>query len=142
MCLRWRQAIILLPGSVLNELSLAHMQWSAMQMLLLLKLGLTVLATFGIVWAPFLMQPGVAGAVLSRLVPLKRGLFEDYVANFWCATSMVIKWKRLLSLAVQSPCAAACHLSTTVQPLYACVHNSCIAGGLSTASPLNMVLHR
>ncbi|KAK9807380.1 hypothetical protein WJX73_009447 [Symbiochloris irregularis] len=51
--------------------------------------------------APFLVHEGAAGAALSRLAPLKRGLFEDYVANFWCATSMLIKWKRLLSLPVQ-----------------------------------------
>ena len=40
-------------------------------------------------------------AVLVRLVPLQRGLFEDYVANFWCATHTLVKWKRLLSLPVR-----------------------------------------
>lgn len=33
--------------------------------------------------------------VLSRLAPFERGLYEDYVANFWCASSFLIKWKRL-----------------------------------------------
>lgn len=35
--------------------------------------------------------------VLSRLAPFERGIYEDYVANFWCATSIVIKWKRLFT---------------------------------------------
>lgn len=36
--------------------------------------------------------------VLQRLAPLKRGIFEDYVANFWCATSILAKWKQLFSI--------------------------------------------
>lgn len=35
--------------------------------------------------------------VLSRLAPFERGIYEDYVANFWCATSVAIKWKRLFT---------------------------------------------
>lgn len=70
------------------------------QALAIAKLGIAVTATFAVIWAPFLAVPGAPGAVLARLVPLRRGLFEDYVANFWCATSLAIKWKRLLSLAV------------------------------------------
>ena len=61
------------------------------------NLGVAVLATFALVWAPFLTTPGGAWAVLQRLAPLRRGLYEDYVANFWCATSPAIKWKRLFS---------------------------------------------
>ena len=34
--------------------------------------------------------------VLQRLAPLKRGLYEDYVANFWCSTHFLLNWKRLL----------------------------------------------
>ncbi|RYR03090.1 hypothetical protein Ahy_B06g081924 [Arachis hypogaea] len=36
--------------------------------------------------------------VLSCLAPFKRGIFKDYVANFWCASSIIIKWKRLFTL--------------------------------------------
>ncbi|WMV16812.1 hypothetical protein MTR67_010197 [Solanum verrucosum] len=35
--------------------------------------------------------------VLSRLAPFERGIYEDYVANFWCTTSVIVKWKRLFS---------------------------------------------
>eukprot|EP00892_Ulva_mutabilis_P001232 jgi/Ulvmu1/11109/UM070_0025.1 len=59
-------------------------------------LGVTVIATMLVVWAPFLAHEGLALKVLQRLVPVQRGLFEDYVANFWCSTHPLVKWKRLL----------------------------------------------
>ena len=62
----------------------------------LLILGSTVVLTFALVWLPFLWPPELALQVLRRLVPVKRGVFEDYVANFWCVTHVVVKWKRLL----------------------------------------------
>ncbi len=34
-----------------------------------------------------MMQP------ISRIFPFARGLFEDKVSNFWCATNVLIKWK-------------------------------------------------
>jgi hypothetical protein len=40
--------------------------------------------------------------VFHRLAPLKRGLWEDHVANFWCTTSMLpirfFKWKKRLHI--------------------------------------------
>lgn len=73
-----------------------------MQVVAVARLGLAVIATFACVWAPFLVPPSGALAVLSRLAPLRRGLFEDYVANFWCATSPLIKWKQFFSQEVRS----------------------------------------
>ncbi|KAG2705267.1 hypothetical protein I3760_05G044000 [Carya illinoinensis] len=35
--------------------------------------------------------------VLRRLAPFERGIYEDYVANFWCTTSVFIKWKRMFT---------------------------------------------
>ncbi|KAF3449634.1 hypothetical protein FNV43_RR10365 [Rhamnella rubrinervis] len=35
--------------------------------------------------------------VLSLLTPFERGIYEDYVANFWCTTSVLVKWKRLFT---------------------------------------------
>jgi alpha-1,3-glucosyltransferase len=61
------------------------------------KLGATVLATFGAVWAPWLTSSDAVLGVLHRLFPTQRGLYEDYVANFWCVSSRAIKWTRLLS---------------------------------------------
>lgn len=61
------------------------------------KLGLVVVATFALCWAPFLSSPSSALQVLQRLIPVKRGLYEDYVANFWCVSSPVFKWRRVYS---------------------------------------------
>ncbi|XP_061979533.1 probable dolichyl pyrophosphate Man9GlcNAc2 alpha-1,3-glucosyltransferase [Populus nigra] len=62
-----------------------------------LKLGLAVLGTFAIVWWPYLHSRDALFGVLSRLAPFERGIYEDYVANFWCSTSILIKWKRLFT---------------------------------------------
>ncbi|KAF5369312.1 hypothetical protein D9758_002725 [Tetrapyrgos nigripes] len=32
---------------------------------------------------------------ISRIFPFARGLFEDKVANFWCATNVLVKWRFL-----------------------------------------------
>lgn len=61
------------------------------------KLGLVVLGTFAAVWWPYLYSTQSIVEVLSRLAPFERGIFEDYVANFWCASSVLIKWKRLFT---------------------------------------------
>ena len=70
------------------------------------KLGVAVLATCATCWAPWLLAPapksgGPHGAaaldVLQRVFPTQRGLYEDYVANWWCASSRALKWARLLS---------------------------------------------
>ncbi|GMH35336.1 hypothetical protein BSKO_03204 [Bryopsis sp. KO-2023] len=58
-------------------------------------LGFTVIGTFAVLWLPFIQNPAQGNylAVISRLVPLERGVFEDYVASFWCATKPLLKWK-------------------------------------------------
>ncbi|KAM7524205.1 hypothetical protein LguiA_014107 [Lonicera macranthoides] len=62
------------------------------------KLGVVVLGTFAVVWWPYLHSVESFLEVLSRLAPFERGIYEDYVANFWCTTSILIKWKRLFSM--------------------------------------------
>ncbi|XP_043691788.1 probable dolichyl pyrophosphate Man9GlcNAc2 alpha-1,3-glucosyltransferase isoform X1 [Telopea speciosissima] len=61
------------------------------------KLGLTVMGTFALIWWPYLYSTEAFMEVISRLAPFERGLFEDYVANFWCTTSVLIKWKKLFT---------------------------------------------
>lgn len=35
--------------------------------------------------------------VFRRLFPFSRGVFEDYVANFWCCSNPIFKWKSRFS---------------------------------------------
>lgn len=62
------------------------------------KLGLVVLGTFALVWWPYLHSMEAFSRVLSRLAPFERGIYEDYVANFWCTTSVLVKWKRIFTI--------------------------------------------
>jgi alpha-1,3-glucosyltransferase len=59
--------------------------------LLLVKLGATVLATFTLNLLPFAGSIDTLRQVFIRLFPVARGLYEDKVANIWCAISVVIK---------------------------------------------------
>jgi len=58
-----------------------------------------------------------APQVLHRLVPLARGLFEDHVANFWCVSSVLIKWKRLLPVPASRQAGPARHGGRRHPPL-------------------------
>ncbi|XP_017786742.1 PREDICTED: dolichyl pyrophosphate Man9GlcNAc2 alpha-1,3-glucosyltransferase [Nicrophorus vespilloides] len=57
------------------------------------KLGITVIATFGILWFPFIFETRHFLQVLHRLFPVYRGVFEDKVANFWCTLNVFNKLK-------------------------------------------------
>ncbi|KAF3449628.1 hypothetical protein FNV43_RR10359 [Rhamnella rubrinervis] len=104
-----------LVASVLYCLALSHKQMSAYfapaffsylfgkclrrrsPLFEVVKLGLVVLGTFVVVWWPYLHSRDALIGVLSRLAPFERGIYEDYVANFWCTTSVLVKWKRLFT---------------------------------------------
>ena len=59
-------------------------------------IGLVVIATFAVVWAPFLAN-GTALNVLTRMFPVSRGIFEDKVANFWCSAGPLLRFKERFS---------------------------------------------
>lgn len=59
----------------------------------LLKIGLTVIITFAVIWWPFLVDSSVLLQVLHRQFPIARGVFEDKVANIWCAFNILFKFK-------------------------------------------------
>ncbi|XP_074279131.1 putative dolichyl pyrophosphate Man9GlcNAc2 alpha-1,3-glucosyltransferase [Silene latifolia] len=61
------------------------------------KLGFVVIGTIAVVWWPYLHSKEAFFEVLARLAPFERGIYEDYVANFWCTTSVLIKWKKLFA---------------------------------------------
>jgi alpha-1,3-glucosyltransferase len=91
---------------------------------LLISLGITVIATFFIVFLPFLLPSSILDRITSqnylalmnprlwhpgkwdlktiqqifhRVFPFGRGLWEDKVANTWCATNILIKWRSTYS---------------------------------------------
>ncbi len=45
--------------------------------------------TFALCWAPFLTSVSDAAAVLRRVFPVSRSLYEDKVANFWCTIALL-----------------------------------------------------
>lgn len=65
---------------------------------LFVKLGVTVVTTFGLLFAPWLNSVESIRQVFIRIFPVARGLYEDKVANVWCALNVVIKLRQLLSV--------------------------------------------
>ncbi|ORX88995.1 ALG6, ALG8 glycosyltransferase [Basidiobolus meristosporus CBS 931.73] len=65
---------------------------------LLIKLGITVVLTLGVCLAPFLTSTSDLLQVAHRVFPVARGLYEDKVANVWCAISIFVKLRSLFNL--------------------------------------------
>ncbi|XP_030384805.1 probable dolichyl pyrophosphate Man9GlcNAc2 alpha-1,3-glucosyltransferase [Scaptodrosophila lebanonensis] len=61
-----------------------------------IAIATTVVATFILLWYPWLHSLGSTSQVLNRLFPVSRGVFEDKVANFWCSLNVVFKLKNKL----------------------------------------------
>jgi len=63
---------------------------------LFLHLAAVTASTFILLFLPWLPPFAPLSEILqpiSRIFPFGRGLFEDKVANFWCASNVVFKWK-------------------------------------------------
>jgi alpha-1,3-glucosyltransferase len=63
---------------------------------LFIRLAFTTSLAFSLLFLPFLPPFADRTAILdviTRLFPFDRGLFEDKVANFWCASNVAFKWK-------------------------------------------------
>lgn len=82
----------------------------------LVKVSFTVVATFAAVWAPFLLwgsdPTGQVLQVLRRIFPVARGLFEDKVANFWCAMDVAFKLRQRFSQDDSNVLLQMCTVST------------------------------
>ena len=63
---------------------------------LFIRLAVVTVAGFAVLFLPwlppFVPLPTILDPV-SRIFPFQRGLFEDKVANFWCASNVVLKWR-------------------------------------------------
>jgi len=69
--------------------------------------GLVFALTVGILWYPWIKETLVGdpklgiNSVLARIFPLRRGLFEDKVASFWCVLNNFVKVHQVLSQVLQ-----------------------------------------
>lgn len=62
----------------------------------LILVGFTVVFTNFVILLPFLREPTNILQIVTRVFPFNRGLFEDKVANFWCATNTFIKYRQII----------------------------------------------
>ncbi|XP_044010013.1 probable dolichyl pyrophosphate Man9GlcNAc2 alpha-1,3-glucosyltransferase [Aphidius gifuensis] len=86
---------------------------------ILSSVGLTVLATFALIWSPFIYKWPSCIDVLIRLFPFGRGVFEDKVANIWCAINVVVKLKNLFD---HMQLAKICLAATVITSLPSCLN--------------------
>ncbi|CAI2727065.1 unnamed protein product [Schistosoma spindalis] len=65
----------------------------------LARLSCVVFLTMFLIFVPFLLTTdlNLLFQVVRRLFPFDRGIYEDKVSNFWCATSPLVKWRSPLS---------------------------------------------
>lgn len=68
-------------------------------MLKLIYISVSVASSVCFLLAPFLYHGGLSQVkqILLRMFPFGRGIFEDKVGNFWCATNIIIKYKQIFS---------------------------------------------
>jgi len=64
---------------------------------LFVLLGITTVTAFALMFAPWMWPPSALLDPVTRIFPVGRGLFEDKVANFWCASDVVLKWRTRLA---------------------------------------------
>ncbi|CAH2310898.1 dolichyl pyrophosphate Man9 c2 alpha-1,3-glucosyltransferase [Pelobates cultripes] len=83
-------------------------------LVVLLKIGVTVVFSFALCWIPFLTSTEQVLQVLRRLFPVGRGLFEDKVANVWCSLSILFKIKNIFSPETQLQLSFACTLLSVI----------------------------
>lgn len=65
---------------------------------LLIKLGVIVGTTTAALVYPVAPTWSHLNQLLSRVFPFHRGLFEDKVANVWCALNVLVKWRQVFTL--------------------------------------------
>ncbi|XP_039431716.1 probable dolichyl pyrophosphate Man9GlcNAc2 alpha-1,3-glucosyltransferase [Culex pipiens pallens] len=84
----------------------------------LIKLGALVLATFAVLWSPWLGSVDSALQVLHRVFPVARGVFEDKVSNVWCIVNVFVKLRNFDNAHM----AIVCLTCTLFAVLPSCVH--------------------
>jgi alpha-1,3-glucosyltransferase len=122
-----QMALYYAPAIFIYLLSISFPRITRPNIPLLASLALVVIITFTLIFLPFLLPNTILNNFLSRnysallnaelwrpeqwdlmtplqifqrVFPFGRGLWEDKVANTWCATNIVIKWRSLYSTPV------------------------------------------
>lgn len=71
-----------------------------------------------VVFAPWISSRELMAAVLARMFPTSRGLYEDKVANVWCTVSVILPVRKYLS---QNGLLVVCTLATLVSSAPFCL---------------------
>src|SRR5271169_7159169 len=119
-----QMALYYAPAIFIYLLSISFPRLTRPNIFLLTSLGITVITTFTFIFLPFLLPTAVLNhitpkkfssltnpklwkldittiqQIFHRVFPFGRGLWEDKVANTWCATNILIKWRSLYSTSV------------------------------------------
>ena len=117
-----QMALYYAPAIFIYLLSVSFPRFTHPNIVLLACLGATVIATFTVMFLPFIMPHDILRCLATRdymsltnlklwrldqwdltilqqifyrVFPFDRGLWEDKVANTWCATNTLIKWRQL-----------------------------------------------
>lgn len=85
---------------------------------ILICVSLVVLLTFCVIWMPFLKSRDLFFSTVLRLFPFSRGVFEDKVANIWCAINVIFKLRQVFT---NAQLAKICLMMTTCAVLPSCV---------------------
>lgn len=101
-----------------THLSQKKKPWTS-SLIMLSCISLTVVATFILIWLPFLKNWTVFLNVVFRLFPIARGVFEDKVANIWCATNVIYKLRDTFA---NEQLAQICLAATTLAVLPSCIN--------------------
>ncbi|CAK9832819.1 Dolichyl pyrophosphate Man9GlcNAc2 alpha-1,3-glucosyltransferase [Anthophora retusa] len=88
-------------------------------LLMLLCISIAVVLTFFIIWLPFFKDVETFINVVFRLFPVARGVFEDKVANIWCAFNVIYKLRNAFT---NKELAKICLLVTTLAVLPSCIN--------------------
>ncbi|KAJ3408761.1 Glucosyltransferase-like protein [Chytridiales sp. JEL 0842] len=81
---------------------------------LFVQLGVTVIATFAGCFYPFIWKLQDIQQVFIRMFPVERGLYEDKVANVWCASSVFIKLRNMFEVQQLVYLSVACTLASVL----------------------------
>ena len=85
---------------------------------LFIALALTGCSTLLLLFAPFLQPPFPETIIqsIARVFPFARGIFEDKVANFWCTSNVLVKWREREWARSRLPAMALCATLVGILP--------------------------